>query len=120
MPGWTWVPHLATLHTADDAIDLAVWEIVSDTALAGAHGGHLPDLAIRRSKGEHADGLLRMRAWARRGDLPAGSLESAAGELARANGCDRPLDIHTVYRHTRQFLPVLAALTNAHAGAHSA
>jgi hypothetical protein len=98
------VPHLVSVRLAGVVVDVVVWELMSAGYLPVWLGGPLPDRGFFEAR---LGGLLRLRAAARAGRLPA----TAAGmRLARLLGGRGLLSIRLVYQRPGLFRALLAGV----------
>lgn len=94
------IPHLVTVRRDDAVTDTVVWELAPIAVAQHWLGGPLPDQAFFEN---HLDALLRLRAAARRGQLPARAAAAGLTELLS----DQELSIRLVYEHAARFRSLL-------------
>jgi hypothetical protein len=99
------IPHLMTVERDDGVTDTVVWELAPVPVAQRWLGGPLPD---QRFFENHLDRLLRLRAAARRSQLPARAVAAGVGELLG----DQELSIRMVYQHAGRFRRLLAGHLN--------
>ncbi|QSB13054.1 hypothetical protein JQS43_15510 [Natronosporangium hydrolyticum] len=94
------IPHLVTVARDDAVTDTVVWELTSTASAQHWLGGPLPDQHFFEN---HLDALLRLRAAARRGQLPVRAANAGLVELL----ADAELSIQLVYQHAARFRRLL-------------
>lgn len=100
-PGVLRIPHMISIQRDGMVVDRVVWELATPATVQRWLGGPLPDLSLFEA---HLDTLLRLRAAARRAQLPATAVALGLAELLR----DRDLSIRLVYEQAATFRALLA------------
>lgn len=96
------IPHLVTVGNTGGTTDAVVWELASVVVAQQWLGRPLPEQSFFEA---HLETLLRLRAAARRGQLPGTAVTAGLAELLP----DRNLSIRRVYEHPDLFRSLLGS-----------